>query len=82
MHNSGASRRGIAESRLMNTNAPHNASSLRTQGPIITGVHLEQKALATLPKRESAAYGSPRARGRPWDYVLQRPVGSQWRSPM
>src|SRR3984893_19153982 len=37
--------------------------------PAKAGTHnpwsqLKQKALATMPKRESAAYGSPRARGR------------------
>jgi hypothetical protein len=37
--------------------------------PAHAGTHnhrsqLEQKALATVPKREAAAYGSPRARGR------------------
>jgi hypothetical protein len=43
--------------------------------PANAGTHnhrrpLEQKPLATVPKRESAAYGSPLSRGRQWDYAF------------
>src|SRR5216683_2964699 len=60
MHNPGASRRGNADTHLVANLCvvPANAGTHNHRS------RLEQKALATVPKREASAYGSPLSRGR------------------